>query len=250
MEVQDDYYSGPVGPNGFCLFPTSAENPTAQYGVGPLGRLVTLNITPLTLQTANVAALQALTSGTAFTLAAGTGITTGSAPDGSGATVYVFDVARSVSLTSTANLSAINVLVTGYDVYSRKQTQLMAGPNNNTVNSLKAFKSILSVVPQSTSASTMSVGTSDVFGLPFVAKNAAFVINAKWDSTLAANAGTFVAADVTSPATNATGDTRGTFAQAGAASNGSRQLLVYLHVDGTQCGPNATQVNAIGVTPV
>ena len=249
MQVQDDLYTGPVGPNGFCLQATGAENPTAQYGVGPLGRMMVRNITPLTLQTASLAALQAPTNGVPLTLGAGTGLTLGTAPDGSGATVYVFDVPRSVSLTSVSDIHLTNFLVTMFDEYGRKQTQLMAGPNDNTVNSLKAAKSILSIVPQGTSASTVSAGTSDVFGLPFVAKNAAYVISVKWDATLAANAGTFVAADVTTPATNLTGDPRGTFAQAGNASNGSRQLLVYLHVDGTQCGSSATLVNAIGVTP-
>ena len=72
----------------------------------------------------------------------------------------------------------------------------------------------------------------------------------KWAGVLAQNAGTFTAADTTSPATNATGDPRGTYAQSGAASNGTNRLVVCMHVDGTQCGSNATLVNAIGVTPV
>lgn len=251
MNVQDDLYLGPVGgPNGFDLTPQSGNNPTSQGAVGPAGRVVFRNIVPLTLQTANVAVLQALTSGTALTLAAGTGVTLGTAPDGSGSAVVVFDVARAVSLTSTANLSAINVLIVGFDEYGQRMSQLRAGPNNNTVNTLKAFKSVLSATPQSTSASTMSVGTSDVFGLQFRMIDAAYIIQAKWDSTLAANAGTFVAADTTSPATTATGDVRGTFAQAGAASNGSRRLIVTMHVDGAQCGASATRANAIGVTQV
>lgn len=247
MQVQDDLYLGPLGPNGFCLVPTAGENPTAQYGCGPMGRIAFLNIAPLTLQTANVAALQAPTSGTALALSAGTGATLGVAPDGSGASVIVFDVARAVSLTSAANLSGFNVLVTGFDVYGQKMTQLLAGPNANTVNTLKAFKSVLSVVPQGTSASTLSVGTSDVFGLPFAIADAGYIVSAKWDNTLAQNAGTFVAADATAPATNATGDVRGTFAQAGSASNGSRRLVIAMHLTAGQCGPSATQAGAIGV---
>jgi len=248
MNVQDDLYLGPSGPSGFDLTPTSGDNPTSQPGIGPAGRIVFRNIVPLTLQVANVAALQALTSGTALTLAAGTGVTLGTAPDGSGASVIVFDVARAVSLTSVSDLSAINVLIVGFDEYGARMSQLRAGPNNNTVNTLKAFKSVLSVTPQGTSASTMSVGTSDVFGLQYRMIDAAYIVQAKWDNTLAANAGTFVAADQTSPATNATGDVRGTFAQAGNASNGSRRLIISMHVDGSQCGTNATQTNAIGVT--
>lgn len=66
---------------------------------------------------------------------------------------------------------------------------------------------------------------------------------------LAQNAGTLVVADQTSPATNLTGDPRGTFAPSGAASNGSNRLIIVQHVDGTQCSGTATRVNAIGVTP-
>jgi hypothetical protein len=247
MHTSDDLYLGGFLPSGLTIFKTVAGE--RQQGVGPMGRVAFHNIVPLTLQTANIAALQAPTAQTALTLAAGTGATVGTAPDGSGATVYQFDCCRSVSLTSGSNLSAINFLVTGYDFYGMKQTQLMTGPNGNTVNSLKAFTSVLSVVPQGTSANTVSVGSSDVFGLPFVCPDAGYIVSAKWANVLAQNAGTLVNADTTSPATNLTGDVRGTYAQAGAASNGSRRLVICQHLDGTQCGPNATQTAALGVTP-
>jgi hypothetical protein len=259
MHVQDDIYTGPVGPNGFVLFSTIAStvtgaapagNPTRQYGVGPIGRVVARNVVPLALGTANVAALQAPTNGVPLTLSAGTGVTTALAPDGSGATIYVFDTPRCVSLTSTANLSATNFLVTMYDEYGRLQTQLMAGPNANTVTSLKAAIAVRSIVPQGTSASTVSAGTSDIFGLPFRMIDAGYVVSVKWAGALAQNAGTFTAADQTNPATSSTGDPRGTYAQSGAASNGVNRLVVLMHVDGTQCGSNGTLVNAIGVTPV
>lgn len=257
MHVTDDLYTGPVGPNGFVLFSTLTPNPTGmpqgnptrQYGVGPLGRVVQRNIIPLALATANLAVLQAPTTSVPLTLAAGTGLTLGTAPDGSGASIYMFDTPRCVSLTSVSNLSAINFLVTMYDEYGRLQTQLMTGPNANTVNSLKAAMAIRSIVPQGTSANTVSAGTSDVFGLPFRMIDAGYIVSAKWAGVLAQNAGTFTAADLTNPATNLTGDPRGTYAQSGAASNGANRLVIVMHVDGTQCGPNGTQTNAIGVTP-
>lgn len=248
-QFQDDMFTGQVGPEGFCLAPTAGGNPTKQYGVGPLGRTVFLNIVPLALATANLAVLQAPTAQVPLVLAAGTGLTLGTAPDGSGATVYEFDVPRCVSLTSAANLSGLTFLVTAYDEYGAKWTQLVTGPNNDTVTTKKAAASVLSIVPQGTSASTISAGTSDVFGLPFRCIDAGYVISAKWANTLAQNAGTLTAADQTSPATNLTGDPRGTFAQAGAASNGSNRLLICQHVDGSQCGPTSLRANAIGVTP-
>jgi hypothetical protein len=248
MEVSDDLFTGPVGgPNGFSLVSTQGGNPTRQYGVGPLGRTVYRDEVPLALGNANVAALQASTLNIPLTLAAGAGVTTAFAPDGTGSVVYVFDVPRAVSLTSGANLSAVNYLVTGYDEYGGKMSQLMTGPNVATVNSKKAFKSILSVVPSATSANTVSVGTSDVFGLQLRMIDAGYIVSAKWAAVLAQNAGTFTPADQTSPATNLTGDVRGTYAQSGAASNGVNRLVIAMHVDATQCGPTATLANAIGV---
>lgn len=250
MQVSDDLYLGGFlsnGMQGVTMGATGSGNPTLNQGVGPAGRIFFLNIVPATLGTTNVAALAAPTANTAMTLAAGAGVTVGTAPDGSGATVYQFDVARSVSLTSGSNVSAVNFLVVGYDMYGQKLSQLMTGPNGNTVNSLKAFKSILSITPQGTSASTVSAGTSDVFGLPWVVKDAVYIVSAKWNNTLAANAGTLVTADTTNPATNLTGDVRGTFAQAGAASNGSRRLMLAIHLDGTQCGALSTFTNTWGV---
>ena len=257
----DDYYSGNLHNLG-SLFLTSAENPSAQCGVGPLGRSVQLNRTPPTAQTAGFAALQAITANVALTLTAGTGIVKGSAPDGSGAIVYGMDIpgGRGVSLTSLSNLSAINFTMTGYDQYGRKTTSTIAGPNANTVTFPKTVQSVLSIVPSATSASTVSAGTADLFGLEWVCFNGAYMGHIGWVSTtgtssgangrysFANDTGTFVAADLTSPATASTGDPRGTYAPS-SPSNGTTQLVIVHHMDGTQLGVNATLVNAIGVTP-
>ena len=264
MQVSDDLFTGPVGgPNAFCLQSTTGfiygnsglpvitgwppdGNPTMQYGVGPLGRIVFRNIVPLALATANLAVLQTPTTGTALTLTAGAGIQTAVNPV-NGQVLYVLDVPRCLSLTSTANLSGINFLVTMVDEYGQTATQLVAGPNNNTVVLKKACIGVLSVVPQGTSASTVSVGTSDTYGLPFRCIDAGYIVSVKWANTLAQNAGTLTVADQTSPATNLTGDPRGTYAISGAASNGTNRLVIAQHVDASQCGSNAKLVNAIGV---
>jgi hypothetical protein len=246
MHTSDDLYLGGFYPSGLTLGKTNSENPTLNQGVGPAGRVFFWNIVPAAIGTTNIAALAAPTSGIAMTLAAGAGVTVGTAPDGSGATVYQFDVPRAVSLTSGSDLHLINFLIVGYDFYGQKLSQLKAGPNGNTVNTLKAFASVLSITPQGTSASTLSAGSSDIFGLPYVIKDAGYIVQAKWNNTLAANAGTLVTAD-SNPATNLTGDVRGTFAQAGAASDGAKRLVICMHLDGTQCGAFATQTNLLGV---
>jgi hypothetical protein len=250
MHASDDLYLGSTigGPDGLSLFATAAENPTTQAGVGPAGRIFFLNVTPLTLQTNNLRASAAIST-TALALSAGTNITAGTAPDGSGAIVYLLDCNRGVSLTSASNLSAINFTMVGYDLYGRKTSSTIAGPNANTVNFPKCVVSVLSVTASTTSANSVSIGTADLFGFPFLIKNAVYLGVPKWDSTLAANAGTFTAGDQTNPATASTGDPRGTYAQAGNPSNGTRQLIVPFTLDASQCGPFLIPTSTIGVTP-
>jgi hypothetical protein len=245
MNVGDDLYTGLFLPSGLYLGGTTAGE--RQNGVGPLGRIIFKNVIPLTLSTTNVATAVAQTANVPIALVAGTGTTAGVAPDGSGRAVIVLDTPRCVSLTSAGDLSGSTITVKGFDQYGQALTATRAGPNANTVNTLKAFVSVLSVTSDTTSATTMSVGTSDIFGLPFVAVDAGYIISAKWAGVLAQNAGTFVVADTTSPATATTGDVRGTFAQSGSASNGTRRLVIAQHLDGTQCGQQATQVALLGV---
>ncbi len=77
---------------------------------------------------------------------------------------------RAVSLTSLSNLSAINFTIKGWDLYGAPMTVTMAGPNINTVNSLKGFKWIGSVTPNGSNAGTVSVGTADIFSFPILAR--------------------------------------------------------------------------------
>ena len=249
MNIADDIYLGTFS-IGSGLLPVAAgsADPTVNSGVGPMGRISIRGKVPLTLGVANVAALQHMTNGTSLTLAAATGTTLGSAPDGSGRPVIVFDVERCPSLTSTANLSGINFLATGFDEYGRLQTSLLAGPSNNTVHFTKAFQSVLSIVPNTTDGTdSVSAGTSDVFGLPFACFDAGMLMP-KWAGALALDAGTLVTADTTSPATSSTGDPAGTYATS-SASNGANQLFLWQHLNGNQCGPQALVTQALGVTP-
>jgi hypothetical protein len=237
MQVTDDLYLGRIAlPYG---------TPETQGGVGPCGRTIVRDFVPLALGTTNIAAAQAQTAGTPLTLTAGTGVTTALAPDGSQLTVYKFDVARAVSLTSAGNLSAGTFLVTGYSQIGAKMTQLVTGPNTNTVTSLKAFQSILSIVPNTTSATTVSAGSSDVFGMPYCILTANYVAMVRWAGVLAADTGTFVAADTTSPATNLTGDVCGTYLPS-SASNGTKRLTIEFHLTAAQVGPQSTLVGIIG----
>ena len=258
MQVSDDIYLGGILVGGLTLRSNTVDaigdtvSPVYAQGVGPAGRIFFHNLVPLTKQTNNVALSQHTTLGTTLALTAGTGVTQVNAPDGSGNLVMQFDVPRSVSLTSAGgnNFSGVNFTITGYDFIGRLQTQKMVGPNGTTVNTLKAFMSVLSIVPDTTDGThNLSAGTSDIFGLPWRVNDATLIVCVKWANTLAQDAGTFAAADATTPATNATGDPRGTYLPS-SGSNGTNRLVIGAHLDGTQCGPQARLANLLGVTPV
>lgn len=225
---------------------TPADGGLGGFGVGPLGRVYEWDITPVVSQTNNIVAAAAIGAGLAAVLAAGTGATL--VVNGRGETVVQADVPRNVQVTASGNEAARTVLVTGYDRYGQKMSELISGLNVNTVQGLKAFFQILSVTESAASVGNISVGFSTALGVPVRVINAVYINSVKWDSTLAANAGTFVAADVTDPATTTTGDVRGTYIQAGNAADGVRRLVMAIAVPAIGSGPDATRIGAYGVT--
>jgi hypothetical protein len=219
--------------------------------------IVALDAAPAAAGTAAIAALQAYTGLTPLTLVSvsGGGITVGSsvarqtdgatvtglllidaAPAatamGTSGTVNMWDptslLARAVTLTSAANLSTTVFSVRGYDIYGMPMTESITGPNANTVTGKKTFKFIASVTPSITSASTVSVGTADKFGIPIRVDQFGYYYGV-WDNINQVVA-QFTAADTTSPATSTTGDVRGTMTLTGNPSNGTRRLLMCLTV--------------------
>ncbi len=248
MQVSDDLYLGNGQAIGY-LGTTGGGNPSRQQGVGPLGRIAFRNIVPLAAAVNNIALAQHMTAATALTPTAGTGVTAGQAPDGSGSTVYSLDVARCVSLTSAADLSAITFTMVGFDEYGAQLTSALAGPNANTVVFPKAVKSVLSITPGTTDgANNVSVGTSDTFGLQWSVADAGYVLP-RWAGALGLDTGTLITADTTSPATTTTGDVRGTY-QPSTASDGVNRLIMWMHLSEAQVGYNSTRVGAIGVAQV
>lgn len=245
----DDLYLGGYGNSGLTTGTTASADPTLNQGAGPAGRIFFLNIVPATLGSTNLATHQHMTGSVNLALTAGAGVTLATAPDGSGRTVYQFDVPRCVALASPNDIHLINFKISGFDQYGVATSQTRAGPNANTVNTLKAFYQVLSIVPDTTDASnTVTAGQGDVFGMPFSVADVGYVMP-KWAEVLAQDAGTFVVADATTPATVSTGDVRGTYVPS-SASNGSRRLVIWMHLTASQVGPSATQTNLLGVTQV
>ena len=212
---------------------------TIGRGVGPLGRVYIFDIVPETASATAVCAAQAV---------AGAGNATINGASASGG-VATLDVARAVNVDSTdSGDTSQTVTVTGTDYWGQAQTETIALNGTTAVAGLKAFKTITQVAVSAAMTGNLTVGSTDVFGLPYRVTDAGYILRAGWAGALADDAGTFVAADVTSPATATTGDVRGTFTPSSAA-NGSRRLVLGLGLTGLQAGPNATQTGAIGVTP-
>lgn len=146
-------------------------------------------------------------------------------------------IARGLRVTGVLSGTGGNFLVTGYDIYGMLMTELInATAGATTTWGKKAFKAIVSVVPQFTDAHNYSVGTSDVFGTHFRSD--------RWEYNNWFWAGAFLTASTgwtagvkTSPSTNSTGDVRGTLqigtngplgsGAAGGASNGTLRLALF-----------------------
>lgn len=241
-QFSEDMFLGPAVAGGS---PSDGPSPMT-VGVGPMGRVYIFDIVPLTLQAAGLAAAQAVASAGNLTLTAGTGVTT--TVDATGVTRYVLDVPRAVRVVSSgAGDTTQTVTFYGYDVYGQAMSQAVTLNGVTPVVSTKVFKSIYRIAVSAATAGNVSAGYADVFGLPVRVTDAGYVISVKWAAALADDAGTFVAAVTTDPATTTTGDVRGTYAPSSAA-NGSRRLVMALAVPAIGAGPNATRVGAFGVT--
>ena len=208
-------------------------------GVGPLGRVYIFDIVPVAKSATAVCAAQAVA-------AAGNATINGASATGGVAT---FDYARTVNVDSTnAGDTTQTVTVTGTDYWGQAQTETIALNGLTAVAGQKSFKTITAVAVSALLAGNLTVGNEDVFGLPYRVTDAGYFLRTGWAGAVADDAGTFAAADTTSPATATTNDVRGTYALSSAA-DGSRRLVLAIGLTGLQAGPNATQTGAVGVTP-
>lgn len=104
----------------------------------------------ITAAAAGFAALQAQTAGTPLTLA------TSSAPAAISGSLYANAVP--VTLTSGGNLSAGTFTVVGLDRRGNYLSEVITGPNINTVTGHFLFGTVTSITPNTTSATTVSAG--------------------------------------------------------------------------------------------
>ncbi len=139
--------------------------------------------------------------------------------NGADVLVWVLDVPRNITAAASHSSSvvAMDIVVTGYDVYGEPMSELLAiaaTGTSQTAAGLKAFKYIYSyaiTAATDAEANTLNIGWGDVLGLPYVlpAKSDFFTNGTYQNETLEATAPTVVAG-VTTTATTTTGDVRGT----------------------------------------
>jgi hypothetical protein len=168
--------------------------------------------------------------------------------------------ARGVGVVGVAGGAAGNILIQGLDIYMRAQSEIIAvAAGAGTTWGRKTYKVLLAATPQFSSANNYSVVTSDLIGLPITIlpnEPAPLITEAG-----AARTGDFVQyADLTNPATTATGDPRGAIqlsaagpnAGTGAAPDGTSRFTIVMNLNPAQV-LGATTFNPgtlFGVAPV
>ena len=227
------------------------DNPSPMdLGIGPLGRIYVWDIVPQAPITNNIATTQTPAAAGSLTLTAGTSVK--SVVTNSGTTVLQLDCPRAVQLTTASGtiVTSRNLTVSGFDYYGQAMSEVIAtGTTSSAVANVagkKAFFQITSIAISGSLPVAITVGTTDVLGLPVRVFNVSYVASVKSNDALAQDAGTFVAAD-TATATTTTGDVRGTYDPA-TASNGIVRTTMGILLPAIAVGPNATRVGALGVT--
>jgi len=191
------------------------------------------SITGYTNPTTYILTAVTSTSATLTTTAGAAVVTTAGTPTG---------------LTYTLGVAPVTVTVSGFDFYGQAMSEAITSSAavSTAVNGLKAFYLVTSVSVSGATGTALTVGTTNVLGIPVRVSNVAYVASVKSNNTLAQDAGTFVAAD-TATATTTTGDVRGTYTPA-TASNGIVRTVMGILLPGIAVGPNAIRVGALGVT--
>jgi len=222
-----------AGTGGQITFTSQAGLVTGQRLTisGTLGGTGT--ITGYTNPTTYILTAVTATSATLTTTAGAAVVTTAGTPTG---------------LTYTLGVAPVTVTVAGFDVYGQAMSEAITSSAavSTAVSGLKAFYLITSVSVSGATGTALTVGTSNVLGIPVRVANVAYVASVKSNNTLAQDAGTFVAAD-TATATTTTGDVRGTYVPA-TSSNGIVRTVMGILLPAIAVGPNSTRTGALGVT--
>lgn len=181
------------------------------------------DIVPATLQNNNIAAA-ATVSGGSWTVSGGTGTTTTTI---NGINYVDLGVARNVTASGAVNVVAVDITVTGLDdVTLQPMTQTFSGPTASAqTGTLKTFRYVRSVATAGNTVGNVSIGTGDVFGLPY--RTDAFgYVQLTWNNIGITSVTGFGTAS-TATATPFTGDVRGVYSVP-SVSDGTKRLVAFI----------------------
>ena len=174
-------------------------------------------------------------------------------------------VTRSIRVVSNSvSDTGFAVVLRGYDLYGVPMTESIPVTANSTAYGKKAWKHLVSWslthVGGATTVGTLTLGTSDVYGLPLRSDFFEYLTEYYNGAFVATNGGSnplWVVADSTNPATQTTGDIRGTVqvgaagpgASTAAAPDGTKRLALFLSVPAYNA-INSTNLNSATLTGV
>jgi hypothetical protein len=225
--------------NAFLNDPSAMDR-----GVGPLGRIYVFDVVPQAAVTSNIAASQTPTGAGNLTLTAGTSVRSVIRADGT--TVLQLDCPRAVSVSLVVGGTARAYTISGFDYYGQAMSEVITSVAAATTNGKKAFYQISSISGAGASTTAVTVGTTQIIGLPVRVTDGGYICHVGWNSTFALDTGTLAVA-ATVPATTSTGDVRGTFVPS-TTIDGIKRLVIGIMLPGIAVGPNATRTGALGVT--
>ena len=221
------------------------ENPAPMdLGVGPLGRIYVFDCVPQAAVTSNIAATQTPTGAGNLTLTAGTSVKSVVRTDG--VTVLQLDLPRAVSVSLVTGGTARAYTITGYDYYGQAMSEVITSVAAATTNGKKAFYQIVSVSGAGASTTAVTVGTTQLIGLPVRVTDGGYLCHVGWNGSFTVDSGTLAVA-ATATATTTTGDVRGTFSPS-SVPDGIKRLVLGIMLPGIAVGPNSTRTGALGVT--
>jgi len=190
-------------------------------------------ITGYTNPTTYILTAVTATSATLTTTAGAAVVTTAGTPTG---------------LTYTLGVAPVAFTVSGYDYYGQAMSEAITSSASvsTAVNGKKAFYQISSIAVAGATGTAITIGTTDILGIPVRVTDAGYIARVGYNGVLAEDAGTFVVA-ATATATTTTGDVRGTYVPSG-ATDGIKRLVMGILLPAIAVGPNAIRVGALGVT--
>jgi len=175
------------------------------------------------------APIAATATAIASTTATAGGTLTASGPLVSGG-VGQLDYPRCLAITCTSNLATTTFTIRGTDGYGAGLTWSGAGPTTSaTVFTSVAFKTVTTASVVGLVTSTVQIGTTDTYGLPYYAASTNRVLGVYVDGNPLASCTVTAGLTATGTATATTADVRGTVALATAfIANASRNYAIVM----------------------